>query len=81
VAALIKGKATDNTTFELNQVEGIGKTMGSLPDLPAELIHTGSSSFDALLDGLLTDAELKKKLPDVISDFRGVGVEPIEKLV
>lgn len=81
VAALIKGKATDNSTFELNQVEGITKAMASLPDLPAELIHTGKPSFDALLDGLLTDAELKKKLPDVVSDFRGVGVEPIEKLV
>jgi hypothetical protein len=80
VAALIKGKATDNTTFELNQIEGIGKAMSTLPDLPAELIHSGSTSFDGLLDGLLTDAELKKKLPDVISDFRGVGVEPPEQL-
>jgi hypothetical protein len=78
VATLIKGKDTDNTTFEVNQVEGIDKTMGSLPDLPAELSHTEISSFDTLLDGLLTDAELKKKLP---GDFRGDGVEPVEKLV
>jgi uncharacterized protein YbjT (DUF2867 family) len=80
VAALVKGKATDCTTFELNQVKGIGKGMKELPDLPSELIHTGSSSFDGLLDGLLTDKELKKKIPDIISDFRGLGMEPIEKL-
>ena len=46
VAALVKGKATDFTTFELNQVKGIGKAMKELPDLPSELIHNGSSSFD-----------------------------------
>jgi hypothetical protein len=80
VAALLKGKATDNTTFELNQVEGIGKTEKGLPDLP-ELVHTGSSSFDGLLDGLLTDVDLKIKYPAAISEYRGAGVEPIEKLV
>jgi hypothetical protein len=80
VAALLKGKATDFTTFELNQVEGLTKAMNSLPDLPPELIHAGASSYDALLDGLLTDAQMKK-YADIVSDFGGDDIIPISQLV
>jgi hypothetical protein len=81
VAALLKGKDTDFTTFELNQQEGLGKAMKTLPDLPKELVHTGEKSFDALVDGLLTDKAIKEKYPDLISDFRGDGIPPIDTLL
>lgn len=81
VAALLKGKATDFTTIELNQLEGLGKAQGNLPDAPPQLIHDGAPTFDALLDGLLTDEELKKSYPSLVSDFRGEGIESIEKIV
>jgi len=82
VAALLKGKATDGTTFELNQVEGVGKAMDSLPTPPTELVHAGASTFDGLLDGLLTDAQLKSKYGDLINDsFKGSGIEPVTSLV
>jgi uncharacterized protein YbjT (DUF2867 family) len=71
VAALLKGPATDFTTFELNQVAGLTKAIASLPDLPSELIHTGASSYSELLDGLFTDTEMKSKYSDIISNFRG----------
>jgi len=80
VAALLKGKATDDVTFELNQVEGLGKAMASLPDLPSELVHAGAPTFEGLLDGLLTDEQIKKKYPDLINDFRGSGIEPVSQL-
>ena len=81
VAALLKGTATDSCTLELNQVEGLGKAMASLPDLPSELVHAGASSYDTLLDGLLTDSQLKAKYPDLINDFRGDNIEPVSKLL
>eukprot|EP00980_Cylindrotheca_fusiformis_P008145 scaffold1727_cov133-Cylindrotheca_fusiformis.AAC.48 len=71
VSALLKGVATDFTTFELNQVSGLTKAIASLPDLPAELIHTGAPSYNDLLDGLFTDAELSRKYPDIVSNFDG----------
>ena len=80
VAALLKGKATDNTTFELNNQEGLIKAQGNLPDAPKELVHAGAPTFEQLLDGLLTDQEIKKKYPDIINDFRGEGIPPIEQL-
>mmetsp|Transcript_6178 Transcript_6178/g.15511 ORF Transcript_6178/g.15511 Transcript_6178/m.15511 type:complete len:209 (-) Transcript_6178:2047-2673(-) len=82
VATLLKGTDTDFTTFELNQVEGLGKAMKSLPDLPAELVHTGANSFDGLVDGLLSDRTIKEKYPDLInSDFRGEGIPPIDTIL
>jgi hypothetical protein len=81
VAALLKGKATDFTTLEVNQVEGIAKAQSDLPDVPPELIHTGSSTFEGLLDGLLTDSEMRQKEAKFMSNFRGDGIEPIEKLL
>jgi len=81
VAALLKGQKTDFTTFELNQLEGLGKAMQSLPDLPSELVQTGAKSYDGLIDGLLTDKAIKSKYPDIISDFRGDGIPSIERLV
>lgn len=80
VAALLSS-AADNTTFELNQVEGLGKAEKRLPDLPTELVHAGAPSFDALLEGLVTDADMKKKYPDIVSDFTGNGIEPVSSLV
>jgi hypothetical protein len=53
-----------------------------LPDLPKELIHAGAPSFDALLDGLLTDVEMKKKYPELLNpDFRGDGLPTLENLL
>ena len=81
VAALLAGKATDDTTFELNQVEGLGKAQGSLPDLPTELIHAGAATYDGLFTGLLTDRAIKAKYPDLINDgFRGNKVIPLDQL-
>jgi uncharacterized protein YbjT (DUF2867 family) len=79
VAALLS-RAADNATFEVNQKEGLGKCMDTLPDLPPELVHAGSSSYAGLLDGLLSDAEMKKKYPALVNDFRGAGIEPVEQL-
>jgi len=81
VAALLKGKATDNTTFELNNQDGLIKAQGNLPDGPKELVHAGASTFDQLLDGLLTDAEIKKKYPNIINDFGGEGIPSLEQLL
>lgn len=82
VATLLKGPATDFTTFELNEVgKGLGKAMKTLPDLPTQLVHAGADSFEGLLDGLLTDKAMKAEYPDVISDFRGDGIPPIETLL
>lgn len=81
VAALLKGSGTDFTTFELNQVEGLGKAMKTLPDLSPELVHAGAKSYDDLLDGLLTDTAIKEKYPNIISDFRGDGIPSTELLL
>jgi hypothetical protein len=81
IAALLKGEAADFTTVEVNQVEGLGKAISSLPDLPSELVHAGAPSFSGLLDGLLTDEAIKTKYPSIINGFRGDGVQPIGKLI
>ena len=81
VAALLKGKDTDFTTMEVNLVEGLTKCQRGLPDLPPELVHAGAPSFDALLTGLLTDSEMKAKYPEILNDFRGDGLPPLETLV
>lgn len=81
VAALLKGKATDFTTLEVNQQEGIAKAQSNLPDVPAELIHTNSPTFEGLVDGLYSDKELRAKYPQFFNNFRGDGIEPIEKLL
>ncbi|GAX17092.1 hypothetical protein FisN_5Hh478 [Fistulifera solaris] len=81
VATLLKGAATDGVTFELNQEEGLAKALKDLPDPPAELVHAGAPSFDALLDGLLTDEQIKKKYSSLINDFRGDGMPSLEELL
>lgn len=81
VAALLKGKDTDNTTFELNTIEGLNKAEASLPDLPAELIHTGASNFDGAVAGLLSDASMKSKYSSILTDFTGGEILPLEQLV
>lgn len=82
VAALLKGKATDFTTLEVNLVEGLIKCQRGLPDLPKELIHAGAPSFDSLLDGLLTDVEMKERYPELLNpDFRGDGLPSLETLI
>lgn len=82
IAALLKGKATDFTTLEVNLVEGLTKCQQGMPDLPKELVHAGAPSFDALLDGLLTDSEIKAKYPEIVNaDFRGNGLPSLEKLL
>ena len=81
VAALLKGGASDFTTVEVNQIQGLTKSLGSLPDLPSELVHKGASSYSKLLDGLISDEAIKKKYPEIVSEFAGEGMQPIEKLV
>jgi len=81
VAVLLKGKDTDFTTLEVNLVEGLTKCQRGLPDLPPELVHAGAPSFDALLNGLLTDSEMKTRYPELINEFRGDGLPPLEQLV
>jgi hypothetical protein len=72
VACLLKGKATDSCTFELNNINGLYKVMGNLPDLPPELLHAGAPSYFDLLDGLKTDAEmLQSYYPKIVSTFAG----------
>lgn len=72
VACLLKGKATDSCTFELNNIKGLYKAMGNLPDLPPELLHAGAPSYFDLLDGLQTDAEmLRSYYPKIVSTFAG----------
>ena len=79
--AAVLDKRTDFTTFELNQVEGLGKAQGDLPDLDAQLVHAGAASFERLFDGLLTDDEMKKRYGSLINDFRGDRIEPVTKLM
>ncbi|KAL3929610.1 MAG: hypothetical protein SGBAC_012132 [Bacillariaceae sp.] len=71
VEALLNGGATDFVTFELNQIGGLKKGLASLEDLPSELVHAGAPTFSELFDGLVTDADMKSKYPNIVSDFRG----------
>jgi len=80
-AALGPSSAANFATFEVNQMDGLAKAMSSLPDLPKELVHTGASTYSGLLTGLLTDAEIKRRYPNLISDFRGNGILPIESII
>ncbi len=81
VAALLKGKATDFTTFELNQQKGLSKVSKDLETPPEELVHAGAKSYDALLDNLFTDAQLLSKYPQYVSGFRGDNIKPISEVV
>jgi hypothetical protein len=80
VAALLKGRDTDFCTFEVNQMEGLGKVSINLPDAPKELVHVHAPSYEKMLSGLNTDAVMKSKYPNLISTFRGDEIETIEKL-
>jgi hypothetical protein len=80
VAALLKGNDTDFCTFEVNQMEGLGKVSIDLPDAPKELVHVHAPSYDKMLSGLKIDVVMKSKYSDLISNFRGDDIEPIEKL-
>ena len=81
VAALLKGSATDFTTFELNQQKGLAKVSKDLETPPAELVHAGAKSYDALLDGLLTDSQIISSYPQYTNDFRGDKIKPISEVV
>lgn len=81
ISALLGGKKTDFTTFEVNQVEGLDKSQGNLPPIPDRVVHAGSPTFDSLLDGLLTDTAIKNYYPDLINDFRGSGIESIDQIM
>jgi hypothetical protein len=80
VATLLKGKDTDFCTFEVNQMEGLGKVSIDLPDAPKGLVHVHAASYEKMLSGLKSDAVMKSKYQDLISTFRGNKIEPIEKL-
>lgn len=81
LAALLKGPATDNTTFELNNIKGLSKVSKDLDEAPTELIHSGAASYDKLLDGLFSDQDMRKMYPQYINDFNGGNVEPISAIV
>lgn len=80
VAALLKGSATDFTTFELNQQKGLTKVLKDLEDAPAALVHNGAETYDALLDGLLTDGQMRSSYPQYMNDFRGDKIKPISEV-
>ena len=82
VGALLHPSDTiDFCTLEVNQKQGLTKVMPSLPDLPKVLVHTttptsgtsairrgsSSSSYFALLYGLLNDAELQNRYPEILN--------------
>ena len=81
VAALLKGSATDFTTFELNNQKGLAKVSKDLDTPPSTLVHDGAASYDALLDGLLTDGQMKTSYPQYMNDFRGDNIRPIAEVV
>ena len=93
VAALLKGKATDFTTFEVCPATRLYKNdeanfldlagLPSLhqtdrPDLPKELVHKNADSYEELLDGLLTDKQMEK-YKTIVTGYRGQGVPPIKE--
>lgn len=80
VAALLK-PSTDFTTFELNKVKGLNAVSKELPVPPDTLTHTGKSRYADLLDGLLTDDDMKMKYPVYINNFRGNGLRPLSAIV
>lgn len=82
VAALLKGAATDYTTLEINNLQGVYKCQGDLDDLPSALVHAGANSYNELLDGLLSDSDLLKQYGSIVnSEFRGDGMPLPQDLV
>lgn len=82
VAALLKGRATDFTTFELNTMgKGLSKVSADLETPPSALVHEGASTYDSLLNGLLTDSEMKSSYAQYISGFKGEKIEPVSSIV
>jgi len=80
VAALLN-KSTDFTTFELNNVKGLNVVSDKLPVPPSALVHTGATEYVGLLQGLVTDEDMKKNYPAYINDFRGNGLKPLSALI
>eukprot|EP00559_Dactyliosolen_fragilissimus_P000906 CAMPEP_0184855722 /NCGR_PEP_ID=MMETSP0580-20130426/865_1 /TAXON_ID=1118495 /ORGANISM="Dactyliosolen fragilissimus" /LENGTH=399 /DNA_ID=CAMNT_0027350297 /DNA_START=38 /DNA_END=1237 /DNA_ORIENTATION=- len=81
VAALLKGSSTDFTTFELNKIKGLAKVSDKLQTPPEELVHFGSSTYEALLDGLKTDNDMILKYPQYMNTFTGDKIEPVSAVV
>ncbi len=61
--------------------KGLNKVSKDLATPTTELVHDGAKSYDALLDGLLTDDQMKSKYPQYLNDFRGSGIKPIAEVV
>mmetsp|Transcript_17151 Transcript_17151/g.32475 ORF Transcript_17151/g.32475 Transcript_17151/m.32475 type:complete len:363 (+) Transcript_17151:104-1192(+) len=80
IAALLKGSATDNTTFELNNIKGLSKVSKDLDEAPEELVHAGAASYEKLLDGLFSDKDMRKLYPQYMNDFNGGNIEPISEI-
>jgi hypothetical protein len=85
VAALLKGAATDNATFEVYGSEGEtlfgiktgpAKLASDLPD-NKKLIHR-ADTYEGLLDGLLSDGEVLKM--GIVGDYKGKDIEPLDSL-
>lgn len=96
VEALLKGKRTDFCTFEVcpavklykndegNMLDVIGistKKQTSIPDLPKVLVHRNAPSYEALLDGLVTDEDMMKNFGSIISDYLLDGLPSMEDTV
>ena len=93
VSALLRGKATDGTTFEVCPATRLYKNeeanfldlvgLPSLhqtkdPDLPRELIHRNAHSYEGLLDGLKTDDEMQKEYGSIVTGYRGDSVHAVD---
>jgi hypothetical protein len=86
VSALLNGHATDSCTFEVAPAFRLYKNdqgnffdLLCLPtknqsnnhlDLPQALVHRNAASYDELLDGLVTDDEMKRDYGFVLHDGR-----------
>jgi hypothetical protein len=86
VAALLKGAATDNVTFEVygsggetlfGMKTGPAKLANDLPD-NKKFIHR-ADTYEGLLDGLLNDEEMQKT--GIVGNYKGKDIEPVESLI
>ena len=94
VSALEKGRATDFVTFEVAPAvrlykndEGNILDLMCLPtsnqktdlDLPKALVHRNGSSYEELLDGLVTDEDMAKDYGSILNDYRGEGAPSVKE--
>mmetsp|Transcript_14506 Transcript_14506/g.22754 ORF Transcript_14506/g.22754 Transcript_14506/m.22754 type:complete len:374 (-) Transcript_14506:173-1294(-) len=57
---------------------GAAKLAKGLPDVDPKYVHRASASFEALFEGVLSDAEMSKT--GLVSDYVGVKIESLDSL-